>query len=132
MNLPRLFASAVAMAVFIIFAGCVSAPRALSAEAKPGETIKWTMKVKPLDNMIDLYLTDARTGKPITKAKVAVVVTLPDGSKVEKELKGMKMGKKYSFMGSLDFPLKGVYVFDVDVKAGKKKAKFSFRYEVKH
>ncbi|TAN64390.1 hypothetical protein EPN18_00180 [bacterium] len=126
------FFTVVLLSIFLtVFALSAFAP-ARAEEVTSGAAIKWAMKIKPLNNTIDLTLTDARTGKPITKAKVTAVITMPDGNKVTKELKGMKMGKTYSFMNTADFSLKGPYFFKVDVKAGKKKVKFDFRYEVKN
>lgn len=125
------FFTAVLLSIFLmVFAFSVAPCHA--EEGTAGAAIKWAMKVKPISNTVDLTLTDAKTGRPITKAKVKAVITMPNGKKVTKELKGMKMGKEYSFMNTVDFSLKGPYFFKVDVNTGKKKVKFSFRYEVKN
>lgn len=99
--------------------------------SKTADSIKWSIKITPLKSMADLYLTDSRTDKPIIGAKVTAVITMPDGRKLKKELKGMKMGSTHSYMNTLDLRQKGRYIFDVSVTAGKRHVKFTFPYEVK-
>lgn len=93
--------------------------------------IKATLKVNRSHSMVDLYLTDAKTGTPVTSGKATARIKLPDGKTMEKELMGMKMGQEYSFMNSLDLSLNGRYVFDVSVAVGGKQAKFGFVYTAK-
>ena len=103
----------------------------MEGEVKSADGIKGRLKITPSKSMLDLYLTDAATDKPITKAKVRAVITMPDGKKVEKDLMGMKMGGEFSFMNSADLSLKGKYTFDVTAEIGKKKVTFPFTYEVR-
>lgn len=109
-------------------------------EIKISDGIKGRLKVTPAMSMIDFYLADARTGEVITGVKVRVMITKPDGKKVEKDLPGMKMGEVFSYMNTLDFSLKGVYTFDITAEVKKKigekdfdkeRVTFSFTYEVK-
>jgi hypothetical protein len=78
--------------------------------------------------MIDLFLSDG--GKEITDAKVRASVTFPDGTKVEKELIGMKMGEAYSFMNSLDMSMPGRYSFDISIKSSDRSIKFDFTQNI--
>jgi hypothetical protein len=82
-------------------------------------------------SMVDIVLSDAKTGKSITKAKVNAVVTNPDGTKQVKELMGGKMGEQFSFMNTLDLSKKGAYKLDAAADIDGKKVKFSFKFEVK-
>lgn len=93
--------------------------------------IKATLKVNRPNSMIDLYLAEEKTGEPVTSGKVFAKIKLPNGKIVEKDLMGMKMGKEYSFMNSLDLSLKGKYAFDIAVTAGGKRARFDFIYTAK-
>src|SRR3990172_111538 len=74
--------------------------------------VKAAFKLSQSMNMIDIVLSDAKTGKIITKAKVMGVVTNPDSTQQKKELVGMKMGGDYSFGNTLDLSQKGVYKLD--------------------
>lgn len=112
----------------------------LSNESRVVDGIKATLKVTASQNMIDLILSDAKTGKSITNAKVSAFMKGPDGKVLEKELMGMKMGEEFSFMNTLDMSRKGSYSFDITVEVEKKlapegfnqgKVKFNFVYEVK-
>lgn len=101
-----------------------------------GETVivdgvKAAFKLSQSINMIDIVLSDAKTGKIITKAKVNGVITNPDGTKQTKEFVGMKMGGDYSFGNTLDLSQKGVYKLDADADIEGRKIKFSFKFEVK-
>lgn len=87
-----------------------------------------TLKADPEKSMVDLFLVEASSKKPITDAKVKAVITTP-GGKVEKELVGMKMDGVFSFMNTLDMSKKGVYSFDVQIKRGSRSASFQFTYE---
>lgn len=102
--------------------------------------VKAVFKLSQTMSMVDIVLSDAKTGKIITKAKVNGVVTNPYSIKQTKELVGMKMDKEYSFGNTLDLSQKGVYKLDVDADidlppnvaiGGGKKVKFSFKFEVK-
>lgn len=93
--------------------------------------VRAILKVAPSQNMVDLVLKDAKTGKTITETKVFALIKGPNGKVYEKELLGMDMGGEFSFMNTLDMSKKGSYSFDILVEAGKKKVKFNFVYEVK-
>ncbi|MBI5875667.1 MAG: hypothetical protein HZB81_07490 [Deltaproteobacteria bacterium] len=82
-------------------------------------------------SMIDIVLTDVKTGRPVTGAKVNGTVTNPDGKIQTKELIGMKMGKEYSFGNTVDISQKGVYKLDVTADISGKKVKFPFKFEVR-
>lgn len=99
-----------------------------AAEAtKSMSGIKAVLKTTPGKSMIDLYLYDhSKTLTPLTKAKVKAVVTLPDGTTVEKELIGMVMDGSFSYMNSLDLSQKGRYKFIIRVEAGKRPVTFEF------
>ena len=101
-----------------------------SVFAKTSGGIKAVLNVDPAKSMVDLYLSDSKTRKEITGAKVKAAITLPKGEKVEKELIGMKMGDSFSFMNSLDMSRKGSYIFDINVEMGKTAHKFNFHYDV--
>ena len=103
----------------------------MEGEVKSADGIKGRLKITPSKSMLDLYLTDAATDKPVTKAKVRAVITMPDGKKAEKDLMGMKMGGEFSFMNSADLSLKGKYTLEVTAQVGKKKVTFPYTYEVK-
>jgi len=98
--------------------------------AKTSGGIKAVLKVDPAKSMVDLYLSDSKTQKEITGAKVRATITLPKGEKVEKELLGMKMGDSFSFMNSLDMSREGRYIFDITIELGKTSHKFNFHYDV--
>lgn len=93
--------------------------------------IKATLKVTPSKSMVDLFLEDAKTGKPITEADVNAKIQLPDNSTMEKKLIGMKMGDIFSFMNSIDMSRKGAYHFGISVKAANKDIKFNFQHHLK-
>ena len=93
--------------------------------------IKATLKVTPSKNMVDLILEDVNKGKPITEADVNAKIQLPDDSHVEKKLIGMKMGDIFSFMSSLDMSRKGLYHFEIFVRAANKDIKFNFEHHLK-
>ncbi len=114
----------------------------VAQEALKEETVKWTVNVQPLTGMVDLYLTDKRTGKGITNVKVKAVITMPGGARVEKEMMRMAMKKKAKggekekdkgvpYMLSMDMSPKGAYLFDITGRAGKRNIHINFRYEVK-
>lgn len=121
--------------IFIILLAQVTLAQ-MRHETSVGETkvvdgIKATFKVTPSMSMVDIVLSDAKTGKEITKAKVTGVVTNPDGTTQTKELVGGKMGEQYSFMNTVDLSRKGKYSLDIRVEVDKKKVSFNFGYEVK-
>jgi len=118
------------IAVFFLAAGISMAQSANGVE-KVDDDIKATFTVSPTKKMLDLSLTDADTGDEIREAKAKATVTMPDGSRVEKELVGMKMGATFSFMNSIEMMIEGTYVFDISVKTAEKDAAFIFRYEFK-
>ena len=93
--------------------------------------IKATLKINAPKSMIDLYLFDQATLRPIADLKAVASITYPDGRKGEKELMGMKMGEAVSYMNTLDMSQKGRYIFDITVESGKRKAKFHFACDVK-
>lgn len=101
-----------------------------SGFAKTSGGIKAVLNVDPAKSMVDLYLSDSKTQKEITGAKVKATIILPKGEKVEKELIGMKMGDAFSFMNSLDMSRKGSYIFDINVEMGKTTHKFNFHYDI--
>lgn len=92
--------------------------------------IKATLKVDASKSMVDLFLNEEASGKPILEAKVKAKVTTPEGKKVEKDLVGMKMGGVFSYMNMLDMSGKGRYIFDIKVEADKKSALFNFSLEI--
>lgn len=92
--------------------------------------IEAALKVDPSKSMIDLYLADAKTREAVTEAKVRVKVALPDGTVVEKDLLGMKMGPAFSFMNTLDMSSNGRYSFDILVETGKTTASFRFTADI--
>lgn len=99
--------------------------------AKSASGIKATLAVSPDKSMIDLYLTDEATGREIRTAKVNALISTPGNpsKKVEKELIGMSMDSRFSFMNSLDMSFKGRYSFDIQVEYEKRRARFVFTYE---
>ncbi|HAG51950.1 MAG TPA: hypothetical protein DCL42_11540 [Deltaproteobacteria bacterium] len=114
--------------------------KALSNESRVVDGIKATLKITPSQNMVDLILSDAKTGKSITNAKISALMKGPDGKVLEKELMGMKMGEEFSFMNTLDMSRKGSYSFKITVEVEKKlapegfnqgKVKFNFVYEAR-
>ena len=103
----------------------------MEGETKVVEGITGRLKIAPTMHMLDLYLSDAKTGKVIDEAQVRAVITMPDGKKIEKELSGMEMGDVFSFMNTVDLSQKGKYSLNIEVEVGKKKVIFPFTYEVK-
>ena len=103
----------------------------MEGETKVVEGITGRLKIAPTMHMLDLYLSDAKTGKVIEEAQVKAVITMPDGKKVEKELSGMEMRDVFSFMNTVDLSQKGKYSLNIEVEVGKKKVIFPFTYEVK-
>ncbi|MBI5588206.1 MAG: hypothetical protein HY889_07565 [Deltaproteobacteria bacterium] len=93
---------------------------------KSSHGIKATLKTTPGKNMVDIYLYDSKTLKPVKEARVSAKITLPDRTGVERELMGMAMDGAFSYMNSLDFSQKGRYKFDILVDAGSAPVKFSF------
>ena len=102
--------------------------------------IKWTISVKPLTGMVNLYLKESGSGKDVRNAKVMAVITMPGGEKVEKEMMKMTMKQKLKgkvirkgiyYMLSLDMSATGSYIFDITVKAGKRDIQINAKYNVK-
>lgn len=138
-----------AIKIMLAFALCLgflaSAPEKsfatqASKAASKTDSIKWTIKVKPLTGTVDLYLTDENSGKGVRNAKVRAVITLPNGEKVEKEMMKMTMKQKAKgkvikkgiyYMFSLDMSAQGTYIFDIAVKAGKRDIQINAKYDVK-
>jgi len=97
---------------------------------KRADGIEAALKINASKNMVDLYLSDPDTSKPITETKVTASITNSRGQKNELELMGMRMGEAYSYMAMVDMSRKGRYIFDITV-SGAKEAKFRFAYDVK-
>ncbi len=99
--------------------------------AKSASGIKAALVLSPDKGMIDLYLTDSATGSPIKSAKVRALITTPGDpqKKIEKDLIGMDMDGRFSFMNSLDMSFKGRYSLDIQIEYGKKRARFMYTYE---
>lgn len=132
-----------------VFAVCLSlflsaASGAFAADgpktAQKAGAIKWTISVKPLAGMVNLYLKESGSGKDVRNAKVMAVITMPGGEKVEKEMMKMTMKQKIKgkvvkkgiyHMFSLDMSAKGSYIFDITVKAGKREIQINAKYDVK-
>lgn len=100
-------------------------------KGKVADGIRAKFKVTPSMSMVDVFLSDAKTGKEITTAKVMVMIKAPDGKAQEKELMGMRMTKEYSFGNTADLSKKGKYSFDILAEVDKKKVRFNFDYEVR-
>jgi len=103
------------------------ADNVLAAErsTKTVDGLTATLSVTP--GMVDLLLVDAGSGTAVTDGEVIATVVRPDGQKRVKALMGMKMGKVYSYMNSLDMSTKGIYTFHITVKAGEKSVNFDFK-----
>lgn len=101
-----------------------------SPEKKSGN-VKAVLKIDPEKSMVDLYLNDAASNRPITGALVKAVIKTPDGKKIEKELMGMRMGEAFSYMNTLEMSKKGSYTFEITVDYGGTKVRFSFFYDAK-
>lgn len=97
---------------------------------KSSDGVKAVLKTDPAKKMIDLFLSEQEGGKEITDAVVKASVTLPDGTKVQKDLIGMKMGEAYSFMNSLDMSRPGRYSFVIFIKSSNKSIKFEFTQNI--
>jgi hypothetical protein len=103
-----------------------------STLTKSSRGIKAVLKVTPEKDTIDLFLYNySKRLTPVERAKVVAVVTLPDKTRVEKELMGMTMDGSFSYMNSLDLSLKGRYIFDIRVDAGAGPVRFKFTYDKK-
>lgn len=102
-------------------------------ESKAADGIKATFRVTLSMSMVDVFVVDAATMKPIQKAKVSLSVKGPDGKVQKKDLIWMKMAneKEYAYGNTVDFSRKGKYSFDVLVEADKKKVKFNFGHEIR-
>lgn len=101
-----------------------------SPEKKSGN-VKAVLKIDPEKSMVDLYLNDAVSNRPITDARVKAAVKTPDGKKIEKELIGMRMREAFSYMNTLEMSKKGKYSFEIKVDSGGTKVLFSFFYDAK-
>jgi len=119
------------MAILLSFCSRIVFAQTELMESKVSDGIKATLVVTPSKSMVDLILSDAKTGKSITSAKVSALIKGPDGKVIEKELMGVKMGEEFSFMNTLDMSRKGRYSFDITVEVKNKSVKFNFVYEVK-
>jgi len=98
---------------------------------KSSDGVKAVLKTDRAKKMVDLFLSEAKSGKEITKAKVTASVKMPDGKTVRKELLGMKMGDAYSFMNSLDMSVPGRYSFDIEIRSSGKTMKFEFTQDIR-
>lgn len=98
---------------------------------KSSDKVKAVLKTDRAKKMVDLFLSEATSGKEITEAKVTASVRLPDGKTVRKELIGMKMGKAYSFMNSLDMSEPGRYSFAIEIKSSGKTTKLEFTQDIR-
>ncbi|HBG47336.1 MAG TPA: hypothetical protein DDW94_10165 [Deltaproteobacteria bacterium] len=117
-------ALAVAGALFI------SAQSYADVTAKAAGDLKATLSTDPAKSMVDLFLKEFKSGNAITSAKVKARVTFPNGTTVEKELIGMKMGDAYSYMNSLDFSRKGRYIFNITIVTPKKTVSMEFTHRI--
>jgi hypothetical protein len=99
-------------------------------EGKEAQGIEAVLRPDAARSMVDLYLKDAKTGRPIIDAKAEAIVRLPSGREIRKELMGMKMGDAFSYMTTLDMSEKGEYVFDITASHGGRKASFRFSHGV--
>lgn len=99
--------------------------------AKSASGIKAALVLSPDKGMIDLFLTDEATGTPIKSAKVRALIVAPGDptKKIEKELIGMDMDGRFSFMNSLDMSFKGRYSLDIQIEYKRKSTRFMFTYE---
>ncbi|MBI5903291.1 MAG: hypothetical protein HZB84_07420 [Deltaproteobacteria bacterium] len=93
--------------------------------------IKATLKIDLEKSMVDLYLNDAASNRPVTGALVKAAIKTLDGKKIEKELIGMRMGEAFSYMNTLEMSKKGKYKFEIKVDSGGTKIPFSFFYDAK-
>lgn len=115
----------------IVFSlGLWSAYALAETSTKSSNGVKAVLKTDRAKKMVDLFLSEQSSKKEITDAKVTAIVTLPDGSKVNKELVGMKMGEAYSFMNSLDMSRPGRYSFDIVIKSSGKATKIEFTQDI--
>ena len=123
-------------AVFLAVSMSLISPAAANGADRAETTksvsgIKATLAVSPDKSMVDLYLTDEATGREIRTAKVRALISTPGNpsKKIEKELIGMSMDGRFSFMNSLDMSFKGSYSFEIQVEHEKRRARFIFTYE---
>lgn len=116
---------------FVCAGAAGMADRAFADDERPSESMKWSMKIKPLLGTAELSLKDSTTGKTITKARVKAIITMPDGRKTQKTFKGARRGKNFVFVSTVDVSMQGKYIFDVDVTSGKERLKFRFPYNMK-
>jgi hypothetical protein len=123
-------------AVFLAVSMSLISPAAANGADRAETTksvsgIKATLAVSPDKSMVDLYLTDEATGREIRTAKVRALISTPGNpsKKIEKELIGMSMDGRFSFMNSLDMSFKGRYSFEIQVEHEKRRARFIFTYE---
>jgi len=117
----------------IVFAAvALTAPAMAGAVGmtKTENGIKAYLNVDPSRSMVELYLADAKTQDVLTVAKVRLKAILPDGTLVEKDLIGMKMGPVFSFMNTVDLSLKGRYSFDIIIDTGEKTATLKFSTDI--
>lgn len=121
------------MALFLIVIPAIMGINDASADGmtKTVNGIKATLKIDRTQDMVDLYLTDTATQKPITDALASADIRTPKGNLKDKHLLGMKMAEGYSYMNKIDMKDKGEYVFDITVEYGKKQVKFNFSYNLK-
>lgn len=115
--------------IFISF-GLALSPALAATSADTEKNVKGVLRTDPAKKMVDLFLSELPSGKKIIDAKVTASITYPDGTKVEKELIGMKMGEVYSFMNSLDMSKPGRYSFDISIQSSDKSVKLEFTQNI--
>lgn len=118
----------VAVSLLILFLISPAMANGWESPEKESGGVKAILKIDPEKSMVDLYLNDAVSNRPITGALVKAAIKTPDGKKIEKELIGMRMGEAFSYMNTLDMSAAGEYIFSITVESGKKTAKFKFSY----
>ena len=90
-----------------------------------------TATIKVLSKMVDLILVDAESKELVKGAEVEAMIVYAGSHKIIKKLIGMKMGKGYSYMNSIDMSEKGGYTLHLMVMAGKRMIHIEFTGEVK-
>ncbi len=121
----------VAVSLLILFLISPVMANGWESQEKRSGNVKAVLKIDHEKSMVDLYLNDAASNRPITAALVKAVIKTPDGKKIEKELIGMRMGEAFSYMNTLEMSKKGSYTFEIKVDYGGTKVPFSFFYDEK-
>ncbi|MBI5827350.1 MAG: hypothetical protein HZB22_06450 [Deltaproteobacteria bacterium] len=121
----------VAVSLLILFLISPAMANGWESPEKKSGGVKAILKIDPEKSMVDLYLNDAVSNRPITGALVKAAIKTPDGGEIEKELIGMRMGEAFSYMNTLEMSKKGKYSFEIKVDSGGTKVPFSFFYDAK-